>query len=131
MVTADLQTVKATRVAQAKAEAEALAAAETLALMELLEELQRSIAKRELETLKRISTMSNSRQQMLGNLFATYRTIETSIGNVTRTADKATAILQITKLIRPNGAIITPSRFLKTTKVTIPKEADGWGLLEW
>ena len=68
---------------------------------------------------------------MLEDLFARYETIETSIGDVSKTDNKATIILQFTKFVRPNGEIVQPSRFLKTTNVTIPKEKDGWGRLNW
>ncbi len=116
------------RIAKAKA---AVQATEDQKLNTLLAELQRSISKRDLKTLKAISTMSTSRQKMLENLFARYQTIETSIGDLTKTDDKATVILQFTKFVRPNGEIVQPSRFLKTTNVVIPKEANGWGLLNW
>ncbi len=116
------------RIAQANAAAQA---AQTQALNTLLTKLQRSIAERDLKALQSISTMSASREKMLNNLFARYETIETSIGDVNRNDDKATVILQFTKFVRPNGEIVQPSRFLKTTNVVIPKDGNGWGLLNW
>ncbi len=125
---AEAQAAEKTRIAEAKAAAQA---AEIQALNTLLAKLQRSISKRDLQALQSMSTMSASRQKMLEDLFARYQTIETSIGDLTRTEDQATVILQFTKFVRPNGEIVKPSRFLKTTNVVIPKKSDGWGLLNW
>ena len=116
---------------QAADEARAALAADTQALNTLLAELQRSISRKDLQALKSMSSMSTSRQKMLEDLFTRYETIETSIGNVSKSEEKTTIILQFTKFVRPNGEIVQPSRFLKITNVIIPKEKDGWGRLEW
>ena len=125
---AQAQAAKKARADQSKAAAQA---ADTQALNALLAELQQSISRRDLQALKSMSTMSTSRKKMLEDLFTRYETIETSIGDVSKSEEKTTIILQFTKFVRPNGEIVQPSRFLKTTNVIIPKEKDGWGRLEW
>ncbi len=126
----EIAAVKA-KIAEAKVKIAEAKAAETQALNTLLADLQQRISERNIRALKSISTMSTSRQNMLENLFARYQTIETSIGAITRADDKATVILQFTRFVRPNGEIVKPSRFLKTTTVIIPNNEDGWGLVDW
>lgn len=104
---------------------------ETQILMNVLEDLRWFIAKRDLLALERLSTMSKSRQRMLKDLFSRYITIEISIGNVTRTGNKATATLQITKLIRPNGAIVQPHPMVQKINVVVPKDGDTWNRPIW
>ncbi len=120
------KTQAAERARQAQAEA-----AETQALMRLLEELRGSVVKKDLSALKRLSTMSESRYRMLNDLFSRYRTVEVSIGDVIRTAARATATLQITKLIRPNGMIVQPHPIVQDIKVTILKDEAQWNLPAW
>ncbi len=104
---------------------------ETQALMTMLERLRGSVAKKDLMALKQLSAMSESRYRMLKDLFSRYRTVEVSIGDVSRTPAKATAIFQITKLIRPNGIVVQPHPIVKNIKVTVLKNEKQWNLPMW
>ncbi len=123
------------RLANLKAEQEkeiaAASALETETLLKLLEEVQVSVSERDLLTLKRRTTMTDDRQRMLRTLFANYQKIETSVGNIEKSSNKAVVILQITKLIRPNGKSIKPSPLLQKIKVEVQKDENGWGQILW
>ncbi len=131
--TADAKTAKAATEARAaeRARLAQAAIAETQALMNLLEQLRGSVAKKDLSALKQLSTMSESRYRMLKVLFSRYRTVEVSIGDVIRAPARATATLQITKLIRPNGMIVQPHPIVQDIKVTVLKDKTQWNLPAW
>ena len=99
--------------------------------MTVLERLRGTVVKKDLVTLKKLSTMSESRYRMLKDLFSRYRTVEISIGDVRKTLRKATATFQITKLVRPNGVIVQPHPIVRNIEVTVQKDNKEWNLPTW
>lgn len=100
-------------------------------LMDKLEQFATLVATKDLEGLKKLSIINESRMGMLTALYENYPGLEVSIGEVTDTPSGATALLLITKLIRPNGDVVTPTPIVRKTKLLIPREGDEWGKIRW
>ncbi len=101
------------------------------ALMDLLEQMRRSLVAKDLPTLEKISTMSESRHRMLEAIFDNYASLDVSVGEVSGTTTGVVANLQINKLIRANGDTITPNPAVRKSRVLVPRDGDGWGRPGW
>lgn len=99
--------------------------------MDLLEQLSRLVAEKNLAALIEISVMSEDRHRLLETLFASYSTIETSLGEIVSTPTGVTTVLRIDKLVLLNGESFPPGSSLRKIKIKVPREGDGWGQIVW
>jgi hypothetical protein len=99
--------------------------------LDLLDQLKRLVAEKNLATLDEISTMSEDRRSFLESLFANYSTIEASLGEIASTPTGVTTVLRIEKLVLLNGESVPPGSSLRKIRITIPREEDGWGKIVW
>ncbi len=99
--------------------------------IELLEQLKRLVAEKNLTALEKISVMSEDRHRLLETLFTSYSTIETSLGEIVSTPTEVTTVLRIDKLVLLNGESFPPGSSLRKIKIKIPREGDGWGQIVW
>jgi serine/threonine-protein kinase len=99
--------------------------------IELLEQLKRLVAEKNLTALEKISVMSEDRHRLLETLFTSYSTIETSLGEIVITPTEVTTVLRIDKLVLLNGESFPPGSSLRKIKIKIPHEGDGWGKIAW
>lgn len=99
--------------------------------MDLLEQLRRLVAEKNLAALNEISVMSEDRRRILESLFANYLTIEASLGEIVRTPTEVTTVLRIDKLVLPDGESVPPGSSLRKIRITVPREGDGWGQIVW
>ncbi len=101
------------------------------ALMDLLEQMRRSLVAKDLPTLEKISKISESRRRMLEAIFDNYASLDVTLGEVSGTTTGVVATLQINKLIRANGDTITPNPAVRKSNVIVPRDGDGWGRPGW
>ena len=99
--------------------------------MDLLEQLRRLVAEKNLAALNEFSVMSEGRRGFLEALFANYSTIEASLGEIESTPTGVTTVLRIDKLVLPNGESVPPGSTLRKIRITVPREGDGWGQIVW
>ena len=99
--------------------------------MDLLEQLRRLVAEKNLAALDEISAMSEDRRRILESLFANYSTIEASLGEIVSTPTGVTTVLRIDKLVLLNGESVPPGSSLRKIRITVPREGDGWGQIVW
>jgi serine/threonine protein kinase len=99
--------------------------------MELLDQLRRLVAEKNLAALNEISVMSEGRRLTLETLFANYSTIEASFGEIVSTPTELTTVLRIDKLVLLNGESVPPGSSLRKIRITVPREGDGWGQIVW
>lgn len=97
----------------------------------LLEQLRRSVTERNLTDLDRISIMSDDRRNVMETLFTNYSAIDATIGEIIDTPTGVSTVLQIEKLVLSNGESVPPGRSLRKIRLTVPREGDGWGMIEW
>ena len=99
--------------------------------MDLLDQLRRLVAEKNLAALNEISVMSEDRRGFVESLFANYSTIEASLGEIVSTPTGMTTVLRIDKLVLPNGESVPPGSSLRKIRITVPREGDGWGQIVW
>ena len=99
--------------------------------MDLLDQLRRLVAEKNLAALNEISVMSTDRREFLQILFENYSTIEASLGKIVSTPTEVTTVLRIDKLILQNGESVPPGSSLRKIRITVPREGDGWGQIVW
>jgi serine/threonine protein kinase len=99
--------------------------------LDLLDQLKRLVAEKNLAALDEISDMSEDRRSFLESLFANYSTIEASLGEITSTPTGVTTVLRIDKLVLLNGESVPPGSSLRKIRVAVPREGDGWGQIVW
>ena len=99
--------------------------------MDLIDQLRRLVAEKNLAALNEISVMSEDRHRFLESLFASYSTIETSLGDIVSTPSEVTTVLRIDKLVLLNGESVPPGSTLRKIKIKVPREGDGWGQIVW
>jgi len=97
----------------------------------VLSELKAAYEKRDLRTLQRISDLSEGRVRFLEQIFQEYPTIGVAVSGFTITADSASAVLSITKLINRNGEAVKPGNDWKHAKVVLRKRDGAWGKAVW
>ena len=96
-----------------------------------LEQLRQLVVEKNLAALNEISVMSEDRRRILESLFENYSTIEASLGEIASTSTGVTTVLRIDKLILLNGESVPPGSTLRKIRITVPREGDGWGQIEW
>ena len=101
------------------------------ALLASLDEFRRSVIRRDLASLEKISVMSENRRLTLEALFTNYSTIEASLGEIVSTPTGVNTVLRIDKLVLLNGESVPPGSTLRKIRITIPREGDGWGQIVW
>lgn len=99
--------------------------------IDLLNQLRRLVTEKNLAALTEISAMSEDRHRLLETLFASYSTIETSLGEIVSTPTEVTTVLRIDKLVLLNGESFPPGSSLRKIKIKVPREGDGWGQIVW
>ena len=99
--------------------------------LDLLDQLKRLVAEKNLAALNEISVMSEGRRLTLETLFANYSTIEASFGEIVSTPTELTTVLRIDKLVLLNGESVSPGSSLRKIRITVPREGDGWGQIVW
>lgn len=100
-------------------------------VLQLLTQLKQSVANKDLGTIDRISVMSEDRRSWLEGFFRNYSTIEASLGDIGNTSDEITAVLRIDKLILPSGEAFPVGPSLQKIRLTVPRERNGWGKINW
>ena len=96
-----------------------------------LEQLRQLVVEKNLAALNEISVMSEDRRRILESLFANYSTIEASLGEIASSPAGVTTVLRIDKLVLLNGESVPPGSTLRKIRITVPREGDGWGQIEW
>ena len=99
--------------------------------LDLLDQLKRLVAEKNLAALDEISDMSEDRRSFLESLFANYSTIEASLGEIASTPTGVTTVLRIDKLVLLNGESVPPGSSLRKIRIAVPREGDGWGQIVW
>lgn len=99
--------------------------------MDLLDQLKRLVAEKNLAALDEISDMSEDRRSFLESLFANYSTIEASLGEIASTPTGVTTVLRIDKLVLLNGESVPPGSSLRKIRLSVPREGEGWGQIVW
>ncbi|WP_454063405.1 protein kinase domain-containing protein [Candidatus Nitrospira salsa] len=97
----------------------------------LLENFQKAYETQSLPTLQQITTMDSKRVRYLQLMFKTYSTIQVATEIESITNQGVSAKLLITKLIDQKGKRITPNPIIRETTLTIPKEGEQWGKIQW
>ena len=100
-------------------------------VLDLLEQLRRSVVEENLAALEEISVMSENRRQVMEALFANYATIEASFGEVVTSPTEVTTLLRIDKLVLPSGESVPPGPRLRKIRITGPRQAEEWGKILW
>lgn len=100
-------------------------------VLDLLEQLRRSVVEENLAALEEISVMSENRRQVMEALFANYATIEASFGEVVTSPTEVTTLLRIDKLVLPSGESVPPGPRLRKIRITVPRQAEEWGKILW
>lgn len=97
----------------------------------ILKSFQVAYEQKDLMTLRQITSMKATREQYLRTLFARHSKLQitTEIRDISQT--EAKAIILITKLIDLNGKVVRPNPIIRKTTVTIPKEGNKWGKIQW
>ncbi|GJL49608.1 MAG: hypothetical protein NPIRA01_08350 [Nitrospirales bacterium] len=97
----------------------------------LLKNFQKAYETQSLPTLQQITTMDSKRVRYLQLMFKTYSTIQVATEIKSITNQGVSAKLLITKLIDQKGKRITPNPIIRETTLTIPKEGEQWGKIQW
>jgi hypothetical protein len=97
----------------------------------VLSELKAAYEKRDLRTLQRISDLSEGRVRFLEQIFQEYPTIGVTVSGFSITADAASAVVSITKLVNRKGEAVTPGADWKHAKVVFRKRDGAWGKAVW
>lgn len=100
-------------------------------VLALLEQLRQSVSEKNFTVLDEISTMSDDRRNMLETLFSSYSQIDTSLGEIVTTQTGITTVLRIDNLILPSGEPDPPGPSLRKIRLTVPREGDTWGKIQW
>ncbi|MBX3324794.1 MAG: serine/threonine-protein kinase [Nitrospira sp.] len=100
-------------------------------VVQLLRQLQQSVANKDFRTVDRISIMSEGRRSWLEDLFRNFKTIDTSVGPINDTMTEVTAFLSIDKLLLPDDSPFSLDPSFQRIPITIPREGDGWGKIRW
>jgi hypothetical protein len=96
----------------------------------LLNEFKRAYERSDLETLQRISRMSENRLKNAEFMFANYSGFTTSIRDITLTEEGASAILMLETGTRHGGEIISIPERARAVKLRITREGTKWAI-EW
>jgi hypothetical protein len=102
-------------------------------LNKALANLKAGYENRDLQRLRQITVMSETRVKFLQQIFSAYSTIRVSISALA-IADhnqSASAILIVTNLIDAQGNRATPGEKWKETNLIIKKEGNQWGKINW
>ncbi len=100
-------------------------------VVQLLRQLQQSIANKDFRTLDRISIMSDGRRSWLEDLFRNFKVIDASVGPITDSMTEVTTFLSIDKLLLPDDSPFSLDPSFQRIPITIPREGDGWGKIRW
>ncbi len=100
-------------------------------VVQLLRQLQQSVANKDFRTVDRISIMSEGRRSWLEDLFQNFKTIDTSLGPINDTTTEITTFLSIDKLLLPDDKPFALDPSFQRILITIPREGDGWGKIRW
>lgn len=100
-------------------------------VVQLLRQLQQSVANKDFRTIDRISIMSEGRRNWVDNFFKSYSTIEASLGSVDTAPTQITTVLRIDKLTRSNGEASPVDPVLQEIRLTVLLEDGDWGKIRW
>lgn len=100
-------------------------------VVQLLRQLQQSVANKDFRTVDRISIMSEGRRSWLEDLFRNFKTIDASVGPINDSMTEVTTFLSIDKLLLPDDSPFSLDPSFQRIPITIPREGDGWGKIRW
>jgi len=97
----------------------------------LLENFIQAYENRDLLRLKLTTNMSESRVRNLDIMFNKYPLIKAHTKIISTSAPEAFVKLFIDQLVDKEGKTITPNFIIRETSLTIPKNKDSWGKIQW
>jgi hypothetical protein len=97
----------------------------------LLDRFKQAYERRDFETLRSISRMSEARQRNVEMMFGNYETLKLSIASITPQDDGADAVIVINTAITADGETVALTPIAKTITLRVPRQGEGWDKIVW
>jgi len=100
-------------------------------LQSLLEKFKKAYEARNLEALRTLSLMSESRVTNVKVMFGNYTAFKASIQNIVPTKDGATAVLVLDTATGIDGKVTPIDDISREYKLQISRKGESWGKIVW